>query len=101
MWHSGEQFPHFPNSRDDYRIMQRREWIELLQLGDQFVSQQRRLGEFLTAMNDAMRDYTHFTGVFDNSWLLRSKLRNHCLEGSRVISFVQVALHFTLRSAML
>src|SRR5262245_8872902 len=100
VWHSGEQFPHFANPRDDHWIMQRRERIELLHLGDQFISQQRRLGEFFTTVNNAMRQYAHFTRAADNSSLFRSKFRNHRVKGSRVISFLQVTLHFTLRSAM-
>src|SRR5262245_28063325 len=101
VWNGRKEFPHFADPRDDYRIMQRSERVELLDLSDQFISQRRRLGEFFTTVNNAMRHHAHFTRAADNSRLFRSKFRDHRLEGGRVISFFQVALHFALRSAML
>ncbi len=90
--HSGEQFPHLADAGDDHRIMQRRERIQLFHFRNELIGEERGFGEFLAAVNNAMGHDTHFTGAADNSCLLRSELRNHRLEGRRVISFFQIAL---------
>src|SRR5262245_14800275 len=90
---SGKEFPHFANTRDDYWIMQRGQRIELFHLCEELISDYCGFDEFLAAVNNSMSDDSHFTRIADDSSVLRSKFRNHRLEGGCVISFFQVPLH--------
>jgi hypothetical protein len=68
--------------------MQRREWIEFFHLGDKFVGDQCRFGEFFAAMNDAMRNDTHLSCALDDSRFLRRKFREHHLKRGSMIAFL-------------
>src|SRR5262245_23613447 len=82
---SGKQPAHFANACNVHRVVQRREWTERLDFREHLVGDERAFGEFLTTVNNAMRNDADFSCARNDSGFLCREFAYHGFEGVREI----------------